>query len=34
MHQRAKFLFDRLNRLGDMAVIRFFKMSPSAILDF
>ena len=34
MRHRAKFRKDTLNRSGDMADFRFFKMAAAAILDF
>ena len=34
MRQRAKFCADRSNRCGDMAVFRFSRWRPCAILDF
>ena len=34
LHQRAKFLWNRLNRGRDMAIFRFIEMAAAAILDF
>jgi len=34
LHQHTKFLKDRSNRCGDIAIFVIFKMAAAAILDF